>query len=276
MICFYHGSDLDGHCSGAIVKMKYPECELVPVDYGVGFPWNKVKDEDIIMVDFCLQPFDDMFLLKEKANSLIWIDHHQDKIKQYKKQYLRIDGLRINGIAGCELTYQYFYNTFDLPTFVSLLGRYDVWDHDADPRVMPFQLGMSRYNTLPDNQEFWLSLFDYEKVMRIVEDGSIILEYRDKENEKYVKACAFETELEGHRCLAVNKMLTNSQIFDSIWDNAKYDFMVTFGWWNGAWTVSIYTDKEGYDGSKISKKYGGGGHKQASGFQCKELPFKLK
>jgi uncharacterized protein len=27
------------------------------------------------------------------------------------------------------------------------------------------------------------------------------------------------------------------------------------------------------DVSKIAVKYGGGGHKAASGFQCKELPF---
>ena len=38
MKCFYHSADLDGHCSGAIVKMVYPECELIGINYGDKFP----------------------------------------------------------------------------------------------------------------------------------------------------------------------------------------------------------------------------------------------
>lgn len=282
MICFYHSADLDGHCSGAIVKMKFPECELYGINYGHDFPWDKIKGEDVIMVDFCLQPFEDMLQIKEKANSFVWIDHHADKIEESKNFYTDIDGIRVDGIAACELAWSYFFPIEDIPTFVSLLGRYDVWDHEADPRVLPFQYGMKRYDTDPSKDDifwnFWHDLWDDMGDMTdmIVSNGSIINEYVDSENEKYVKACAFETELEGYKCIAVNRTLTSSQIFDSIWDNTKYDFMIAFGWRNGAWNVSIYTDKEGYDGSIISKKYGGGGHKQASGFQCDELPFELK
>ena len=34
MKCFYHRIDFDGVCSAAIVKAKYPECELIGIDYG--------------------------------------------------------------------------------------------------------------------------------------------------------------------------------------------------------------------------------------------------
>lgn len=278
MICFYHSADLDGHCSGALVKMKYPECKMFGINYGQDFPWDKIKGEDVIMVDFCLQPFEDMLQIKEKANSFVWIDHHKSSIEESGHFYTEINGIRIDGIAACELTWDYFFSIENIPTFVSLLGRYDVGNHQADPRVLPFQYGMKQHYTDPskDVMDFWNSLFDVELIQRIVEDGSIILRYKELEDENYAKACAFETEFEGYKCLAINKMLTNSQLFDSIWDNTKYDFMITFGWKSGAWVVSIYTDKEGYDGSKISKKYGGGGHKQASGFQCDEIPFELK
>ena len=36
-------------------------------------------------------------------------------------------------------------------------------------------------------------------------------------------------------------------------------------------TISLYS--EVVDVSEIAKKYGGGGHKGASGFHCKQLPF---
>ena len=71
MKAFYHSADLDGHCSGAIVKYAHPECELIGINYGDKFPWESIgQDETVYMVDFSLQPFSDMIRLN-KACSLI-------------------------------------------------------------------------------------------------------------------------------------------------------------------------------------------------------------
>ena len=76
MKCFYHSADLDGHCSGAIVKLKYPDCEMIGINYGDIIDINNIhQDEEVFMVDFCLQPFDGMLELNKKAK-LYWIDHH--------------------------------------------------------------------------------------------------------------------------------------------------------------------------------------------------------
>jgi nanoRNase/pAp phosphatase (c-di-AMP/oligoRNAs hydrolase) len=37
--------------------------------------------------------------------------------------------------------------------------------------------------------------------------------------------------------------------------------------------VSMYSEKPEVDCSVVCKKHGGGGHKGASGFTCKTLPF---
>ena len=52
MKCFYHGSDLDGKCSGAIVRSVYGEdCEYIPYYYG-DFPFESIeKNEPVILVD---------------------------------------------------------------------------------------------------------------------------------------------------------------------------------------------------------------------------------
>jgi len=53
MKCFYHSSDLDGHCSGAIVKQEYADCEMIGIDYGNKFPWDSIEiRETVFMVDF--------------------------------------------------------------------------------------------------------------------------------------------------------------------------------------------------------------------------------
>ena len=52
MKCFYHSSDLDGHCSGAIVKARFPECEMIGINYGQPFPWGDIEEGEIVyMVD---------------------------------------------------------------------------------------------------------------------------------------------------------------------------------------------------------------------------------
>jgi len=88
MKCFYHSADLDGHCSGAIVKHFNPECEMFPINYGQTFPWEKIQeDEWIYMVDFSLQPFEDMVKLNQSCN-LVWIDHHATAIEDRRKSGL--------------------------------------------------------------------------------------------------------------------------------------------------------------------------------------------
>jgi nanoRNase/pAp phosphatase (c-di-AMP/oligoRNAs hydrolase) len=65
-------------------------------------------------------------------------------------------------------------------------------------------------------------------------------------------------------------------MFDSKWNEDKYDIMVTFCRLpSQTWTVSMYTTKKNINVGKLAKKFGGGGHTKAAGFQCKDLPFEL-
>jgi oligoribonuclease NrnB/cAMP/cGMP phosphodiesterase (DHH superfamily) len=278
MKCFYHSSDLDGHCSGAIVKYRYPNCELIGINYGDEFSWDSIEPGEVVyMVDFSLQPFVDMQKLAQIAK-LTWIDHHISAIKEFQRQGLGAAlVVAIDGEAGCELTWQYVYYNLPMPKLVRALGRYDVWDH-SDLNTLPIQYGMRLENTDPENQSMWrLVLENYVSFYRhVLKRGRVVLEYVQQENEKYAKACAFEIEFDGMHCIAVNRMLTNSQTFDSVWDPDVYDAMLTFGWRKGHWGISLYSTKENVDVSEIAKARGGGGHKGAAGFQCQKLPFDLK
>lgn len=282
MKCFFHSADLDGHCSGAIVKMKYSNCEMIGIDYGDEFPWDSIpigSGETIFMVDFSLQPYSRMKRLAIQAGSLFWFDHHSTVIQEHEKAIKNgadyISGIQRSGIGACALVWVYLFKKRPLPLFVKLLAEYDVWNHE-DVWTLPFQYGVKREkNTLPDNQEFWKSLFSLDNVRDIVNVGEIILDYQDTQNRQYAEACTFETELDGLKCLAVNKMLTNSKIFDSVWDNRKYDAMIVFGWKKGLWKIGLYSDKENINLGMIAKARGGGGHKLAAGFETDQLPFNL-
>ena len=275
--CFFHNADLDGQCSGAIIQLANPGCDLIGIDYGDQFPWNIVqKNETVYMVDFSL-PIDQMIKLNKMCN-LHWIDHHISKIKEANEHNFIASGGQLLDTkkAACELSWEYLFPTLPMPMGVYLLGRYDVWDH-TNPKTLPFQYGMRLYETDPEIFNFdWKILHQLDKIEQIIKNGKLFLQYEEKQNQKYCNACAFETELDGFKCLAINKMLTNSQLFESLWDNTKFDVMLTFGFRNGSWTVSLYTDKDGIDVSIVAKNHNGGGHKQAAGFVCDTLPFDLK
>ena len=275
--CFFHSADLDGHCSGAIVKLINPDFNLIGIDYGQSFPWDSIqKNEIVYMIDFSL-PIDQMIKLN-KMCKLYWIDHHISKIKEAKEHNFTASGVQIlnTNQAACELTWKYLFPRLPIPLGVYLLGRYDVWDH-SNPKTLPFQYGMRLYDTNPKTSKFdWKTILHIDKVNEIIKNGKIILTYEKMQNQKYCNACAFETELDGFKCLAINKRLTNSQLFESLWDNTKFDIMLTFGFMHGSWAVSLYTDKTDTDVSIIAKNHGGGGHKQAAGFTCNTLPFDLK
>ena len=107
-----------------------------------------------------------------------------------------------------------------------------------------------------------------------------------------------------YKAIAVNLGHTNSKVFDSVWRTMcpdcqgsgrtnnhvtgevecsscegtgyiePYDLMITFcRRKDKLWNVSLYSTKPDIDCGAIAKSFGGGGHKGAAGFQCKDLPF---
>ena len=279
--CFYHSADLDGKCSGAIVKMCDPFVQMIGVDYGEPFPWGLIKpDERIYMVDFTIEPVEEMLRLAEQCD-LIWIDHHKSPIMA-GIDFGHVKGVRQIGEAACELAWEWFrqqWKVGPMPLVVRLLGRYDVWDLSARPNILEFQYGMRCRQCDPEkNRSFWRQLFgnDPELVWAIISDGKAILKYVEQREREYAKKSVFEVDFEGCQFIACNRQFSGSKLFDSVYDPMRHDGMMVFGWQGKYWKVGLYTDKPGFDMSELAKLYGGGGHKAAAGFTCDHLPFELK
>lgn len=280
--CVYHSSDLDGKCSAAIVRKRYHFCHMIPFNYDDDPNVDRFSSEDtVIMVDVSF-PIELMIELKNKVKEFIWIDHHITKINEANENDFSTKGLLDNDFAACENVWRFFYPYERLPYCVKMLGRYDIWKHQDIKGCLEFQYGMRLYDTNPDSGIWREVISNNESVNngvfeRLSKEGEIILKYQKSSNEVYAKSYAFETEFEGHKAIAINKGCCGSMTFESVWDNTKYDIMISFALVKKEaeykYIVSMYTDKEGIDASVIAKKYGGGGHKQACGFVCKELPF---
>jgi len=282
--CFYHGVDFDGKCSGAIVKIAFPDCHMIGIDYGDPFPWESVSEgEEVWMVDFTIQPHQGMeHLYRITGGRLVWIDHHKTSLDWAGLSGFDnvCKGIRDAKYAGCELTWRYIHPLVQggddgFPRAVALLGRYDVWDHQH-PQTLPFQYGMTLAAKPVEDTAWWHDLFTREQaVLDIIETGHICMAYSENSHAGVCQMAGFDLEWEGLKWTAINGPYRGTAVHKSRFDPAVHDAMLGFYWTGKMLMYSTTTDKPGVDVSVIAKNHGGGGHKGAAGFQAASIPFNL-
>jgi len=278
-VVFYHCSDLDGHCSGAVARFFLRHVEMIPYQYNQVVPWDRCLGRNVFMLDVSL-PRADMERMLRTARPFTWIDHHDTAISEMDG--LSIMGLRRNGDAACELAWEYWDRSGVLPPAVFRLGRWDVWDHGADPRVEPFQYGMRSRNTDPHENNNFLTVWQpllantddsNSDLVSTVASGALLAHYENQYSSKVAAATAFETLFEGYVAVAINRPVSNSKTFDSVFDPEIHELMILYyRTKRRTWNVSLYTRPDhGPHCGQIAKRFGGGGHADAAGFQCDEL-----
>ncbi|KKN87438.1 hypothetical protein LCGC14_0258930 [marine sediment metagenome] len=280
VLCFYHG-DLDGVASAAVVLQAHPAAELASINYGQEFPWDTIKDrETVYMVDFGMQPFEEMVKLKaeldEMGTRFVWIDHHITALEAAEKAGFEVDGLREIGQAGCELTWKFIHPDDPMPEVVRLAGRFDVWDHE-DPNVLPVHYAMEAIPEANDpSSEWWAEWLKKGEgdFAELVAQGKAIQGWLEEFSAGRMRFSSFDVDFAGLKCVAACTSLPGSIQFESV--GKEHDAAISFCFSpRNQWNVSMYSIKEGVDVGKVCMDNGGGGHAGAGGFQCTELPFDL-
>jgi len=277
MICFYH-NDLDGRCAAAIIE-RWPWMDtLCPRKIYIEMDYNKIAPidniqpgEQVMIVDFSFKPEVMTEVLKITPN-VVWIDHHATA-KDY--DYGRIlSGNRTfidKGLSGCELTWQYCHPTENIPRGVALIGDYDAWRLKTDPECFQFYEGLKLRQDQSPTAKWWSYLLEdvTHWVDEVLIQGESAIQYRDAYCEDFIKQFGYETELDGVKMFAVNLYRFGSKCFGA--RMKQYPVCIGYAHNGNKYIVSLYSEQ--VDVSTICKAHGGGGHKGAAGFQCKELPF---
>ena len=292
MKCFYH-VDADGKCAAFWVKwfvgssFEDGEDEYIKINYGMDFPFDRIEDgEKVYIVDYSL-PVEEMRKLLDITKDITWIDHHKTAIEKYKDFNEPIRGIRYDGIAGCMLTYCYLHHMTqngegkikpftkdmvkDAPYFTKLIADYDVWTFEYGDDTRYFHVAFESEDFEPQSDN-WIVLIGERNESQYIKNGKIMIKYRDSFAKEYCESKGFETGVEGYKVYAMNVGLAGSDWFKSI-DDGTYDILMPFSY-NGkykTWSYSMYSKT--VDVSVIAKKYGGGGHKGASGFSTEKLIF---
>lgn len=301
MKVFYH-NDMDGIVSARIIleimrerKVEFVNEDFIEMDYAKSFPIDKIiKDEIVYIVDYSISP-EQMEQLLKITKRVIWIDHHKSAIEKYKNSSLanqNIAGLRADGIAGCVLTWWYFCGRQvdteefvkdypknlkcrfrqEVPEYIKLAGDWDVWDHLYGLKTKSYTVCFNARIKSPLDDLFFDKLKTEEDIDKFCEAGHQMIEYRNGWAKTFMKRYGFETEIDGFRAFVANLGNANSEFFGDL--IKEYDIVGTFCFNGETYTCSLYSEKENVDCSIICTKRGGGGHKGAAGFVCKELSFK--
>lgn len=272
-IIYYHNADFDGKASGAIA---YNALKTTGSNYLRGIDYNsfdfneeyeKWQEDDIVyLLDFSFQGNMEK-AFKKLGDRLIFIDHHKTSIEEIEG--LDVKGIRQIGKAACRLCWSYFYPNIPEPEAITLIGRYDVWD--LNEKVEDFQLGIGLLYLDPESPN-WKTLFKSDETLieNICEKGKTIKKYLSIKNEDFAQKNSFEINIDGYRAICLN-LRSGSKPFDSIFDSNRHDIMLSFIKMkdDNIWNLSFYSKDNGPDVSELAKKYGGGGHKNASGCEIK-------
>lgn len=288
MRCYYHSSDYDGKCSGAIVQRKYPNCDLIPINYGDKFNHKEVQEnETVFIVDFSI-PDEDLIQLCQ-GHKVIWIDHHDSVINKHESS----DGKDVynnnlitvldntNQFAATELVWTTLFPNEKIPYGVKLIADYDMWIH-TNIHTVYLDYGLNLRDIKATDVEFWKLIFeeDHETMKFLLSNGQIINAFQEQRHHSMRKRFAFVTEFEGHTALAINAPGEKSKILEPMFNPKFQEFMIVFGR-NGkyeSWTVSLYGGKDcKVHLGDLATKYGGGGRQGTASFQLsggQDLPFK--
>ena len=274
-----HGHCPDGFVAAYIAKKRYPEAEVVFLDHGLTNEQsdqlvNRVFDKDVLMLDYSLRTRFDNDMLVKAAKSFRILDHHKSAKEVLEgAPYAIFDMTR----SGAGLAWDYLFGE-DNPDSIGInlctgkrgLARPWYVDYIEDRDLWNWKLTESRavnayLGTLPLTFEEWDKLPEAGGSASAAELGKGALAHINH----YVREAVTQAQkgrLAGYDINILNVVYLNcSEVGNELAKTA--DFSVTwFERGDGMIQFSLRSigDK---DVSRIAKRFNGGGHKNAAGFQ---------
>lgn len=273
-VVLYHDSCADGFSGAWVAREKFgSDADYIGVKYQESPP-EGLEDKEVYIIDFSYS-LDATQELYKKAKSLTLLDHHisaKETTESVPDHMYALDN------SGAVLAWKYFFPDEKIPLFLEYVQGADLWEFNL-PRAEDFFSFMLSLNF--DFEEWGRVVNDFEdktKREKLLDYGAKLRKYQDSIISQNLEE-AQEVTLDGYSALAVNSSVFESQIGNAI---IKKGYDVGIIWregGDGKIKVSLRSDKGGdVDVSKIAEKYGGGGHKSASGFglnSIQEIPWHL-
>lgn len=271
-LCIYHGNCADGFGAAWVVHKFYNgEVDFVAGRYQE--PPPHVVGRDVIMVDFSYKR-DALMQIYCDAASLTIIDHHKtakDEI-DYVVNSPAAEGMYGVDLyvefalenSGAMLAWMHFFPDKDPPQLLRHIEDRDLWKFKLDG-TREIQTALFSY---PYDFPTWYKLME-EDLAVLYREGVVLERKHHKDIKELLGIGLRKMNIGGHIVEVANlpyifssdagHELTKTNAFGACYmDTAKGRYF------------SLRSTDKGVDVGEIAKQYGGGGHRNAAGF---ELPF---
>ena len=271
IIILYHAECADGFGAAWTAWKKFgDEADYIPVTLGK-YP-NNFINKKIYTLDLTLPKEITENLLKNNKR-LTSIDHH---ISTKDVTEMTQDYSFDNNHSGAVLTWKYFNPDKPIPKLLLLIEDSDIWKWEY-PETNNFiaSLPLFDYN-FKTWDKIYLDTEDPEKIKDYLFRGEVINTYLEKIANNLIKH-AQKVEFEGYQVFSANVGHPVKFFIIKALIKKHQPFIVTWVQEGDMIHVSLRSDGS-VDVSEIAKKYGGGGHKNAAGFNFpadQSFPWKI-
>jgi oligoribonuclease NrnB/cAMP/cGMP phosphodiesterase (DHH superfamily) len=299
-LVIYHKNCADGFGAAFAAWLKFgDDAYYIPVQYGtvqtVGDFDEKIatftQERDIYILDFSF-PKVVMDTLFKYGKHVIWLDHHKTAFELYNmspnlegvegadahecevpnRHWVELD----NNRSGAVLAWEYFHPDKQIPALIKHIDDYDRWQFKLEGTK---EFNKALWVHAPWTFKQWEAILFWGSVEteRMIQEGTAILLAHDKNVMSIVegagKSCTIQDPNPDHNEMPwwtglsancpphlssdVGHQLANrSETFGLLWYINK----------EGKCLCSLRSNGK-YDVSAIAKKFGGGGHMNAAGFE---------
>lgn len=266
-ICIYHGNCADGFGAAWVFK-RFADRDF---DFHAGVYQDSppdVEGRDVYLVDFSYKQAVVEAML-ERCSRLVLIDHHKTAIEDLAPLFEAgaIECLTDINYSGAMLAWQWFNGDAEPPQLIRHIEDRDLWRF-ALPFTREIQACVFSH---PYDFKVWDALMEAgpDEIAAFVREGQAIERKHHKDIAELVGVVTRNMEIGGHSVPVANLPYTLTS--DAGHLLAKGCPFAACYWDTPEGRVfSLRSTDEGLDVSEVAKQYGGGGHRNASGFR---VPF---
>lgn len=207
----------------------------------------------LAIVDFAY-PRQQLLDLSEQVETIVVLDHHRSAAQDLKDlPFARFDMSK----SGARMAWEYWHPGHDLPELLAYVEDRDLWNW-----------------VLPESREVALAItqtiFSFQSwenfdVGELKAEGRILLGYQQSLIARAMSKTHWR-ELAGYEIPVVNSLLFQSEIGDELCKKFPEAPFAAVYYQRGdheAWSLRSIGE---FDVSEVAAKFGGGGHRNASGF----------
>jgi oligoribonuclease NrnB/cAMP/cGMP phosphodiesterase (DHH superfamily) len=276
----YHGNCPDGFAAALAIKLYFKKKhlhkkskELIYYHEGKhGELPPECRDNDIYIVDFSYKR-DMVKQLCEQANKVTIIDHHVSAMKDLEGLDEDYDNLNLvfdMTQSGAVLSWKYFHDA-PVPKLFKHIQDNDLWQFKLKHTRTIIKAMMS----YPLKFKLWTSwLEDKNSLKQLHQEGHILQRQMDRQIKRYKRAARMGN-IAGYRVPIVNAPASlGSELLHQLSDG--YPFAAAYEDKPEKRTWQLRSGgKKAIDVSEIARQFGGGGHKNASGFSTRTFDIDL-